>query len=186
MRRTVISIIAILVLSSIVDLHAATLAGVTLPDAVQAGNTKLVLNGLGVRTKFVVKVYVAGLYLPQKSSDPAAILKPEVPKRIVMHFLHDAGKNQITDAFNDSFNDNAPEIRKTLQAAVARFMAGLEPVKRGDEMVFTYVPGAGTSYALNGSEKLTISDPAFGALLFSVWLGPKPPNASLKKGLLGQ
>src|SRR5579884_2746182 len=141
MRKNAV-LLAFIAVLLVCDLHAATLAGVTLPDSIQAGNAPLVLNGLGLRTKLVVKVYVAGLYLPQKSTDPNAILKPGVPKRIVMHFLHDAGKNQITDAFNDSFNDNSPELRKTLQAAVARFMAGLEPVRRGDEMVFTYIPGA--------------------------------------------
>jgi hypothetical protein len=36
---------------------------------------------------------------------------------------------------------------------------------------------------INGKEKLTIANPAFAPVLFSVW---KPPNADLKKGLLGQ
>jgi hypothetical protein len=30
----------------------------------------------------------AGLYLEQKSSDPATIVKPEAPKQIVMQMLH--------------------------------------------------------------------------------------------------
>jgi hypothetical protein len=34
---------------------------VTLPDTVQVGGTMLIVNGLGLRTKFVVKFYVAGL-----------------------------------------------------------------------------------------------------------------------------
>jgi hypothetical protein len=43
------------------SLLASSLAGVTLPDTVQAGGSTLVLNGLGVRTKIGVKVYIAGL-----------------------------------------------------------------------------------------------------------------------------
>jgi hypothetical protein len=35
-----------------------------------------------------VKVYVAGLYLAQKSSDPNAIIKSDSPKRIAMQFGH--------------------------------------------------------------------------------------------------
>lgn len=58
-------------LASIGRLDAASVAGVTLPDTATVGSTRLVLNGLGLRTKFVLKVYVAGLYLPQKSSDAA-------------------------------------------------------------------------------------------------------------------
>ena len=79
---------------SMFDLHAATLAGVTLPDTVQVGSTMLVLNGMGIRTKYMVKVYVAGLYLEQKSSDPGAIIKADAPKRIVMQFVHGASKSQ--------------------------------------------------------------------------------------------
>lgn len=65
---------------------------------------------MGLRTKFMVKVYVAGLYLDQKSSDASAILQADAPKRIVMHFLHGASQSQIANAFDDSFSDNAPDV----------------------------------------------------------------------------
>ncbi|NYF78770.1 chalcone isomerase family protein [Granulicella arctica] len=187
MRKTVLSLaVAVFMLASLVNLHAASLAGVTLPDTAQVGGTTLVLNGLGLRTKFMVKVYVAGLYLEQRSSDPNAILKTDAPKRIVMQFVHGASKSQITGAFDDSFNDNAPDARKTMKADIDRLLGALEPVKDGDQMVFTYVPGTGTTLAINGAEKVTIVGPAFEQVLFSVWLGPKPPSADLKKGMLGQ
>jgi len=187
MRKTVTLLAVVMfVLLSMLDLHAASLAGVTLPDSEQVGGTKLLLNGLGLRTKFMVKVYVAGLYVERKSSDPRAILAADAPKRIVMHFLHGASKNQMADAFNDSFNDNSPDAMRTRKADIDRLLGALEPVKVGDEMVFTYLPGTGTTFALNGQERLTIAGPAFGPVLFSVWLGPKPPNVDLKKGMLGQ
>jgi hypothetical protein len=187
MRKTVLSLaVVLLVMLSMFELHAASLAGVTLPDTAQVGSAKLVLNGLGLRTKVIVKVYVAGLYLEQKSSDASAILKADAPKQIVMHFVHNASQKQMADAFSDSFKDNSPDAMKTMKADIDRLLAALEPVKPGDEMVFTYIPGTGTTYALNGKDKLTIAGPAFGPVLFSVWLGPKPPNADLKKGMLGQ
>ena len=187
MRKTFI-LLAVVVfwLAPICDLHAASLAGVTLPDTVQVGGTTLVLNGLGLRKKFVVKVYVAGLYLQQKSSDPDTIIKADAPKRIVMQFVRDVSKSQIADAFNEGFNNNAPDAEKTMKADIDRLLGALDPVKEGDQMVFTYVPGTGTTFAINGKEKLTIGAPAFGPVLFSVWLGPKPPTADLKKGMLGQ
>jgi hypothetical protein len=95
-------------------------------------------------------------------------------------------KNQIADAFDESFNNNAPDARKTVKADIDRFLAALESVKEGDQMVFTYVPAKGMTFAINRKEKLTIVAPAFAPVLFSVWLGPKPPNAELKKGMLGQ
>ena len=187
MRKTVILLAAVVFAGvSMFDLHAASLAGVTLPDTEQVGGAKLVLNGLGLRTKFFVKVYVAGLYVGQKSSDPRALLAVDAPKRIVMQFLHGASKSQMADAFNDSFDDNSPDAMKTMKAEIDRLLGALEPVKVGDQMVFTYVPGTGTTFALNGQAKLIIAGPAFGPVLFAVWLGPKPPTADLKKGMLGQ
>ena len=185
-RKTAISLVVVLLgLASIVQLDAASLAGVTLPDTVSIGSTRLVLNGLGLRTKFVVKVYVVGLYLVQKSSDTDAILKAEEPKRIVMHFLHGVSKNQMADAFQESFRDNTPAASQQMTTEIDRLLAALEPLQEQDEMVFTYVPGLGTTLAVKGQEKVTIAGAPFAQMLFSVWLGPKPPNAGLKKGLLG-
>jgi hypothetical protein len=187
MKKTAISLaVLVFVLASLSDLHATSLAGVTLPDTAQVGGKTLVLNGLGLRKKFVVKVYVAGLYVEQKSSDPGTIINADAPKRIVMHFLHGASKNQMAEAFDESFKNNSPDASKTMKPDIDRLLAALEPVKEGDQMVFTYVPAAGTTLAINGQDKLTIAAPGFAPVLFSVWLGPKPPNADLKKGILGQ
>ena len=178
--------VAVFVVASMFDLHAASLAGVTLADTAQVGGTKLVLNGVGLRKKFVVKVYVAGLYLEQKSSAADAIVKAEAPRRVVMQFVRGVSKSQLADAFNESFDNNTPDARKTMKADIDRLRDALEPVQEGDQMVFSFIPGTGTTFAINGKEKLTIAAPAFAPVLFSVWLGPKPPTAELKKGMLGQ
>jgi Chalcone isomerase-like len=171
---------------STLSLNATGLAGVNLPDTSTVGGKSLVLNGVGLRSEFMVKVYVAGLYLPRKSTDASAIIKVDEPKQIVMQFLHDASKKQMTDAFDQSFKDNAPDAETTIKTDTDKFLAALEPVKVGEQMVFTYVPGTGTTFAINGKDKLTIAGPAFGQAIFSVWLGPKPPTSSLKKGMLGE
>jgi len=186
MRKNTIVLAIVLLAAATFNLRADTLAGVTLPDTAQVGGAKLVLNGLGMRKKFVVKVYVAGLYLEQKSSDANAIIKADARKRIVMHFVRGASKDQMANAFEESFRNNAPAASKSVKADIDRLLAALEPVKEGDQMVFTYVPGTGTTLAINDQEKLIIAAPEFAPVLFSVWLGPKPPNADLKKGMLGQ
>lgn len=187
MRKTVLSLtVALLIVASTQTLNAASLAGANLPDTAMVGGKSLVLNGLGLRTEFMVKVYVAGLYLEQKSGDPEAITKTDAPKRIVMQFLHDASKKQMTDAFNESFNDNSPQAATTMKADIDRFLGALEALKVGDQMMFTYLPASGTTVAINGKDKVTIAGNAFNQVLLSVWLGPKPPTANLKKGILGQ
>jgi hypothetical protein len=187
MRKFAASLItALFLFASTITVSAGTLNGVTMPDAVQARGFPLVLNGMGVRTKLGFKIYVAGLYLQQKSSDADAIVKSDAPKRILMQFTHGASKGQMADAFNDAFNDNAPDARNALKTDVDHFLGQLDTVHTGDQMMFTYIPGTGTIFLMNGGEKLTVPGLPFAQLLFSVWLGPKPPNPDLKKGLLGQ
>lgn len=185
-RTLLAAVLGLAIFNLHADLYAADLAGVTLPDTVQIGSTALVLNGLGLRTKIVVKVYVAGLYLPRKSADADAIIRADAPKRMVMQFVRGVSKNQLKDGFNESFKDNAGEARKRAGVDIERFLGALEPVSQGDQMTFTYIPDKGTTFAINGQEKLTIPGLDFSQALFSVWLGPQPPTAGLKKGLLGQ
>ena len=187
MRKTVVSLaVAMVVMCAMMELHAASLAGVTLPASQQVAGKTLVLNGLGLRTKFMVKVYVAGLYLEEKSSDANANIKADAPKRIVLQFVHGASKSQMADAFTESFNDNTPDAMKTMKPDIDKLLSAIDAVKPGEQMVFTYVPGIGTTFAQNGQDKVTVPGAAFGQVMFSVWLGPKPPTADCKVGLLGR
>jgi len=187
MRKTLLAIsAAMIVMLAAGQLQAASLAGVTMPDTVQIAGKTLMLNGLGLRSKYMVKVYVAGLYLEQKSSDANAIIKADAPRRIVLQFVHGASKSQMTDAFNESFNDNTPDAMKTMKPDIDKLLGAIDGVKVGDQMVFTYVPGTGTTFAQGGQDKVTIPGAAFGQVVFSVWLGPKPPTADCKTGMLGK
>jgi hypothetical protein len=186
MRETVMLLaVALFLLGPSRNLQAASLAGVNLPDSAEVGGKLLVLNGLGLRSESMVKVYVAGLYLEQKSSDPSVIIEGKGPKQLVIQFLHDASKKQMAIAFAESFSENAPDAEATMKGDIYRFLGELEPVKAGDQMVFTYDPAMGATLSINGKEKLTVAGQAFSQVLFSVWLGPKPPTANLKKGILG-
>jgi hypothetical protein len=91
----------------------------------------------------------------------------------------------MAEAFDESLRDNTQDAKKTMKADIDQLLGALDPVKEGDQMVFTYVPGTGTTLTINGKEKLTIAGPGFAQVLLSMWLGPKPPNAGLKKGILG-
>ena len=56
---------------------AAEVGGVRLDDKATVGGQELVLNGAGVRTRAIFKVYVGSLYLPAKADTT-----PESTKRI--------------------------------------------------------------------------------------------------------
>lgn len=166
---------------------AATLANVTLPDTVTVGSKTLVLNGMGVRTKFFVKVYVAGLYLEKKTPDAAAILQQDAARRIVLQFIRsEVTREQMREAFDEALKANAPGKAAALQAEIRQFLGALETMNEKEQMAITYLPGTGTTVTLRGKDKVTIPGQPFGEVVFSMWLGPKPPNGDLKTGLLGK
>lgn len=165
---------------------AATLEGVTFPASQQVDGKSLSLNGLGLRSKLMVKVYVAGLYVVKTSGDASAITSSDVPKRMVLQFLRDVSKDQMVDAYTEAFDSNAAAAKASLSKEIASLMAAFEPVSEGDQMVFTYVPGQGTTLSIRGQNKVTIAGLPFAQAMFACWIGPKPPSADFKNGLLGK
>ncbi len=165
---------------------AATKAGVTLPDSYNLDGNKLVLNGLGVReaTFLKIDVYVAGLYIPAKTSDPASILKGDVPKHITLQFVRDVGKDDQIDAWKKGLKASAKDY-KAIEAKVNQLVSWMDDIKSGEQMSYSYVPGKGTTVSVKGQTKGTIEGEDLQYALFRVYLGPKPPNSGLKKGLLG-
>ncbi len=167
---------------------AGELAGVTLPERTAVDESTLVLNGIGLReaTWLKIKVYVAGLYLQAKSSDADAILRAELPKRIVFVFVRSVSRKRIIKEWDDSLKANIGEDFPALEDRIATLRAWMpDTVRKGDEMTLTYLPGTGVVVKVQGESKGTIPGADFGRALFTIWLGAKPPNQSLKTGLLG-
>src|SRR5262245_26896864 len=88
---------------------ARELSGVTMPDTLDVHGQHLVLNGMGVRKKTFVKVYVGGLYLTQPARDAGAIVAASAAKAVRMHFVRDVEKAQLVEAFREGFADNAAQ-----------------------------------------------------------------------------
>lgn len=166
---------------------AGTLAGVTLPDSMDLDGQQLVLNGLALRKKIVFKVYVAGLYLPAKEKDGVKVLAADGPRCTVMHFLRSVSANQVNEAWYDGLEANTPNHSAQLKKQFDQLAALMEPLKSGDQLVFTYRAGVGTEVKVKGKVKGTLGDKAFADALFACWIGPKPgPGEKFKAGLLGR
>lgn len=179
--------IAVLVCLAAAPVTAGSLAGVELPDQLKVGDTTLTLNGLGLReaTFLKVDVYVAGLYLPERSSDAEAILDSEAPKVLHMHFVRKVGREDITKAWIEGFEKNAEAAIGSLRDRIDRLNGWMQDMSKGDTIRFTW-DGSGTAVAVNGVEQGVIEGAGFARGLFAVFLGPEPPNPGLKTGLLGR
>ncbi len=172
---------------------AAEVGGAKLDDRVRLAPDapELVLNGAGVRTRFFVKVYAAGLYVTDKKTTAADILALGGSKRFAMSMLRDVTAAQLSDALNDGFKaNNSPadqERYKTQLAELNAIMSALGGAKKGQVVALDYLPEVGTRVQFDGETKgKPIPGEGFYRGLLRVWLGENPVDADLKKGLLGQ
>lgn len=185
MRRSLVLLLAAVVVAPC--LGAATLEDVTMPNEVTVGDATLQLNGMGVRKKLWVEVYVGGLYVVEKSSDPAAILGADGPKKMVMHFLTDrATKKKMDAAWQEGFEANNAAAYPSIEDRVERFMGFFGDMKEGDVAEMTLVAGGGTTVVVNDAEKGSIEGDDFATALLKVWLGDAPPTEDFKQGVLGK
>lgn len=165
---------------------AGTLAGVTLPDKATVGDQSLVLNGMGLRKKFVIKVYVGGLYLPQKEKAAAKVLGADAPRRMTMKFLYDVSKEQMCEAWDEGLAANTPNASAEVKKSFQTLCAWMDGVGEGQELTLTYVPGSGTEVAVSGKSKGTLPGKPTADAILSTWIGPAPgPGEDFKKAVLG-
>ena len=180
-------LIALMMLCFGTAVSAAEVGGIKLEDKLAVGGQELALNGAGVRTKMVFKVYVASLYLPAKAGDLAAVLA-KGPRRVQLNLLRNLTADELVGALIDGLNDNnsAAEMAaiKAQTDQLVSIMKAFKDVKEKDVVTLDYVDGA-TQVGLNGVAKGSIPGEAFNKALMRVWLGEKPVQADLKKALLG-
>lgn len=165
---------------------AGTLASVTMPDTMDVDGQKLALNGMALRKKVIFKVYVDGLYLPQKENSGEKILLADGMRVNVMHFLRSVEASKMNDAWLDGLKANTPGHSPELKKQFDTLCSWMEEMKDGEKLTFTYRPGKGTEVNVKGKIKGTLEGKSFADALFACWIGPKPgPGESFKKGLLG-
>src|SRR5262245_47162232 len=161
--------------------------GVNFPEQTSVQGSPLTLNGLGLRqaTMLKINVYVAALYVAQKSADANAILAANTPKQLVLHFVRDVDSKDLKEAWEEGFENNAKAQLPALKECIAKLQAWMVDMKSGQKLTFTHKPGAGIEVDINGTVKGTIEGDDFAKAFLAIWLGAKPPNAGIKEGLLG-
>lgn len=170
---------------------AVDVNGVKFDDINKVAGKDLKLNGAGLRTKLVIKVYAAGLYLPEKSKNVADILKMEGPRRVTLVMARDISSEDLGRAFMDGINENLDKAEKAkIVTQIGKFgemFASVDQIRKGDVLHMDWIPGTGTVCELNGKR---IGEPAsdinFYNAVLRIWLGEKPADRSLKPMLLGE
>lgn len=171
--------------------RATEVAGVRFDDRQHLEQQELVLNGAGLRSKFFIKVYAMGLYLPEKKTDAAGVLNSKGPKRITIVPLMELSAQQFVEALSGGIEKNLSDgeiapLKDRLQTFDNTLLA-LGKASKGTPIALDWVPGKGTRLVVGGQAKGTpIPGEDFYRALLRIWLGDKPTQGDLKDNLLGK
>ena len=170
--------------------QAVEIEGVKLEPTAQVGGAALQLNGAGLRTRVFFKVYVAGLYVPQKAKDANTLLAQKGPRRVAITMLRNVDSDTFSASLVEGLKNNLSEAQFTgfkaqIDALNANFKAAGE-AKKGDVIHLEFAPDAGTRVIVNGKPQgSAIAGEEFFSAVLRIWLGDKPADADLKKGMVG-
>ena len=167
---------------------SAQIEGVHFPDTLTAGDTQLRLHGTGLlRYRVFIKGYVAALYLADsfdEKATPTTVLA-DVPRRLEIEYFWAIPAAGFAEATVDGIVQNTDrETFEILRDRIERLNALYEDVEPGDRYALTYVPGAGTELSRNGRSLGVIEGEDFSSALFSIWLGERAIDDSLRRQLL--
>ena len=187
-RQLTMRTLLALALSLSLPALALDIAGITMPETLEANGTSLKLNGAGIRTKFMMKIYAGGLYLESTGGKAKDVIAADEPMAIRLHMVSgmvtsEAMEEATMEGFQNATGGNTAPLDDHIDAFMAVFR---EPITEGDVFDIVYLPGTGIDIAKNGTPKGVVDGGLeFKQAVFAIWLGKKPAHKGLKKGMLG-
>ncbi len=181
-------LIAVAVLGTFTASAQMTIEDVVVEKNLTVDGKELTLNGAGLREKFVFDLYVGGLYTTTKSKSGPTLVNADQPMAITLDIVSKlVTQDKMIESITEGFENSATAAeRKLLQPRINKFIGFFnQEIVKGNEFQISYVPGKGTMAHKNGKLLGTIEGLDFKKALFGIWLGNKPADKDLKKGMLG-
>jgi hypothetical protein len=152
----------------------------------RAGDVELVLNGAGSRTKYLMQMYVAGLYLAQPSGDAAAIIAADAPMAIRIEITSGfVSQEKLVESLNEGFANATDGKTEPLSDQIDQFRRTFAaPIAKGDVFNLIYLPPHGVVVLKNGKRQGAVAGLEFKQALFAIWLGEAPAEEKLKLAML--
>jgi hypothetical protein len=169
--------------------RAMEVSGVKLDDKIDVGGVPLVLNGAGLRTKLMLKVYVVGLYLPSRTTSADAVINGNSQlRRVRLVMKRGLSGSTIWDAFEEGLeaNNSSAELAalKPKLDQVQKLFKEFGDVAEGDAIDIDFTATGDTAVTYKGQSKGSIAGPDLQHALLKIWLGSKPVQEDVKAALL--
>jgi hypothetical protein len=164
---------------------AKTVKNIDFSDSDTVGETKLILNGIGLRKKtvFKVDVYLAALYLETPSTDYKKVLQSNEIKEIQVVFLRDVTADDIVGSWSDGFKKNCKDQCKSLLPTLAKLNALMEDVKKGQKFTFHFFPDRFDIEKPDQGPK-ALEGGTFAKVVLATFIGEEPPTIDLRDQML--
>lgn len=161
-------------------------AGVRFVDRVVVGDASLVLNGVGIRkaTIFKVKVYVAALYVAERTRSAAEILRPDRLKSYTAVMKRDVSRDDSAPVFHMNIERSAGADATTIRSEIAAFERWIPSMREGQNLTATFVPESGVTVRSTARKDAFHGTVRFGTALFGVWIGPTASDDDFRAALL--
>jgi hypothetical protein len=101
-----------------------------------------------------------------------------------MHFLRDVDQKKIKETYNESFDNNCENNCAQLKPILEQMTSQFSDMKKGDILKFE-LTGKKLMAFQNGVQKFQYESPSFQEAILKLYLGKKPTDKDLQKGLLG-
>ncbi len=166
--------------------------GFKFADPIELKGQSLQLNGVGGRSVPVIRlrVYATALYLPERSSDPQAIVAMAGAKRIQIRMAYGVAAKEFKKALVRGIEKNySPAEQAAMQPRTQAFGAiidGFVRVNGGDVINMDYLPESGLVISVNGKTRgAPIEGADFYAAVLRIFIGEHPTDQEQKLRLLG-
>ena len=129
----------------------------------------------------------SSLYVQEKQSDAVEFLKMSQASCMRLNITSSKiTAEKMVNATREGFNKATKGNTAPIESEIETFLAWLsQPIKKGDEFEFAFVPHNAVHVSKNGAELGVIENKEFSTALFAIWLGETPADKKLKSGLLG-
>jgi hypothetical protein len=164
------------------------IGGIEIPTKVNFNETNLELNGAGVRSKYMMDMYVGGLYLTAKNDNGIIVMNDDKTMAIKLHIVSSLiTTKKMVDAVDEGFKKSTKGKQADLKTEIDKFKAVFNPeIKENDIYDFVYIPEKGTVVYKNSKPTVTIKGLEFKKALFGIWLCSEPADTGLKAAMLGK
>lgn len=184
--KLIVALFIGVVMSFSLNAQNVTVSGVSFPTKMKISDQVVEYNGAGLRQKYFFNLYVAALYVPERTSNAQTIIDQNTESAIRIKLVSDkVTRDKFVETVKDGFATSSEG--KASEKEIADFMKIFSvEFKSGDEVILIYKPESGVEVYMNGKHLGGAKGLEFKKALWGIWLGKTPADASVKKAMLGK